>query len=129
MAKTIQCLYGVLVTLFHSANAVGATNVESIEITHTEYESDRTLVDIKHKRSVYDRNKACDMLISFDEPFWENKERNMTELVRIANHHVQKLNDVFIEQIFIDDYDDLYFRLARVQVCSHVISVTKLNLP
>ena len=56
------------------------------------------------------------MLISFDEPFWENKNRNMNELVQIANEHINKLNDVFAEQIFVDQYNDLYFRLARVQV-------------
>ena len=71
---------------------------------------------LPNKRSADHRSKACDMLISFDEPFWEKRDRNMTELVDIAKKHVQKLNDVFMEQIFINEYRDLYFRLARVQV-------------
>ena len=90
------------------------------------YKNNRTVINNKYKRSVNDRSKACDMLISFDEPFWEIKDRNMTELIGIANNHVQKLNDVFFEQIFIDDYNDLYFRLARVQVCIQNNSVSKI---
>ena len=52
---------------------------------------------------------------------WEIKNKNMTELVQIANKHVRTLNDIFSHQIFIGDYSDIYFKLARVQVC-----ITKL---
>ena len=120
MAKPSRYLYVTVVSLLYSATPIRCSvsrNPESIEIPQIEYKNNRTVINNKYKRGVNDRSKACDMLISFDEPFWEIKDRNMTELIGIANNHVQKLNDVFFEQIFIDDYNDLYFRLARVQVC------------
>ena len=129
MAKPSQYLYVTVVSLLYSATPIRCSvsrSPESIEIPRMAYKNNRTVINNKYKRSVNDRSKACDMLISFDEPFWEIKDRNMTELIGIANNHVQKLNDVFFEQIFIDDYNDLYFRLARVQVCIQNNSVSKI---
>ena len=77
-----------------------------------------TSIEIRQKRTLIERSRACEMLISFDEPFWRKHQQNMTELVKIAEEHVEKLNLIFMDQIFIGDYKDLYFRLARVQVCN-----------
>ena len=63
------------------------------------------------------RTKSCDILMAIDEPLWEHKDRNMTELEETAHLLVDKLNDIFAKQIFIEANDNLYFRLARVQVC------------
>ena len=102
------------------------TNINSIVPVTNAEENNKiphfaTRADLKPKRNAENRNSACEMLISFDEPFWEIKNKNMTELVQIANKHVRTLNDIFSHQIFIGDYSDMYFKLARVQVC-----ITKL---
>ena len=51
-----------------------------------------------------------------DDVLWEKRNRNMTYLVDTAKFLVNKLNGIFIPQIFSKPFDDLYFRLARVQV-------------
>ena len=56
------------------------------------------------------------MLFAVDDVLWETRDRNMTHLVDMAHFMVNSLNDIFTSQVFKDDYDDLYFRLARVQV-------------
>ena len=106
-------LFFILYNLISVWTVIGVRDVQKIVVPQV---IDEENVALQNKRSVDHRTKACEMLISFDEPFWENKDRNMTELVNIAKKHVQKLNDVFTEQIFINEYSDLYFKLARVQV-------------
>ena len=121
-------IYNLLVILFIYANIKPATLVTKTDET-VKIPDGATLVDMKQKRSVDERNKACEMLISFDEPFWENKKRNMTELVEIANKHVQRLNEVFTDQIFIGGYNKFYFSLARVQVCTGIILLSFRLVP
>jgi len=66
---------------------------------------------------IYHSNKyACDMLISFDDTLWFEGRKNMSKLVNIAKHYVDELNEKFVSQIFTDEFQQLYFNLARVQV-------------
>lgn len=62
------------------------------------------------------RTKACEVLFAVDDVLWEKRGRNMTYLEETANFMVNKLNDIFVPQVFVEPYDDLYFRLARIQV-------------
>jgi len=43
-------------------------------------------------------------------------KKNMSELVNIAKQYVDELNEKFVNEIFTDEFQPLYFRLARVQV-------------
>ena len=62
------------------------------------------------------RSRSCDILFAVDEPLWDLRDHNMTYMVEMANHMVDSLNEIFTEQVFTGAFDDLYFRLARVQV-------------
>jgi len=62
------------------------------------------------------RSRSCDILMAIDEPLWDLRDRNMTHFVETSKYLVQHLNTKFIQQVFLAPYDDLYFRLARVQV-------------
>lgn len=62
------------------------------------------------------RNKACDVLIAIDQPLWEQHDKNMTLLVDLAKEHVQGLNRIYSQQVFVDNYESYYFHLKRVQV-------------
>ena len=74
----------------------------------------------RHRRSanpaISGRTRSCDILMAIDDVLWEQRERNMTDLVETAHHLVDQLNNIFVKQIFSGPYDYLYFRLARVQV-------------
>ena len=79
--------------------------------------------------SAADRTRACEVLFAVDDKLWEKRGRNMTHLAETAHFMVNRLNDIFVSQVFIDDYDDLYFRLARIQVSSsvenlHTVTIT-----
>ena len=62
------------------------------------------------------RKKACNVLIGIDEPLWRHHDQNMTELVQLAKNHIIGLNKIYSQQVFIDDYDQIYFNLKRVEV-------------
>jgi len=62
------------------------------------------------------KTKACEVLFAVDDVLWEKRERNMTYLEEMAQFMVNRLNDIFVPQVFVDDHDELYFRLGRVQV-------------
>lgn len=62
------------------------------------------------------RSKACDVLIAIDQTLWEHHDRNMTVLVNLAKDHVEGLNRIYSQQVFIDEFDDYYFHLKRVQL-------------
>ena len=111
----IYLVFAITLKPVHSLLREKRIDVEIDKLSYQSFNSP-TNVSIKHKRSLQDRRKACEMLISFDEPFWEYKEKNMTELIDIATKHVEKLNQVFTEQVFVGEYNEIYFRLARVQV-------------
>lgn len=66
--------------------------------------------------SAADRTRACEVLFAVDDKLWEKRGKNMSHLAETAHFMVNRLNDIFVSQVFIDDYDDLYFRLARIQV-------------
>ena len=115
--KYVSPLKYLLVLLIICVNIYSSSLLIKTDISLKEPEEE-TVIEIRQKRALSDRTRACEMLISFDEPFWKKHEKNMTELVKIAEEHVDKLNLIFMDQIFIGDYKDLYFRLARVQVCN-----------
>ena len=64
-----------------------------------------------------DRSRACEVFIGVDEILFNVLARNMTDVVQLAQDHVDELNEIFIHQVFDNDRD-LYFRLSRVQVIS-----------
>ena len=111
----IYLVFAITLKPVHSLLREKRIDVEIDKLSYQSFNSPRN-VSVKHKRSLHDRRKACEMLISFDEPFWEYKEKNMTELIDIATKHVEKLNQVFTKLVFVGEYNEIYFRLARVQV-------------
>ena len=62
------------------------------------------------------RNRVCDILIVIDSPLFELNDNNMSAVVEMAQDHVNGLNDIFTQQVFVEDYQSLYFHLKRVQV-------------
>jgi len=63
-----------------------------------------------------DNSRACNVLIGIDENLYELKGRNMTDLVDLAQTHVNRVNSIYKQDVFVGEYEDMYFRLARVQV-------------
>ena len=111
----IYLLFAITLKQVHSLISEKRIDEEIDKLSYQTFNSPSN-ESIKHKRSIQERRKACEMLISFDEPFWEYKEKNMTEIIDVAKKHVEKLNQVFTEQVFVGEYNEIYFRLARVQV-------------
>jgi len=66
--------------------------------------------------SLEGRNKACDVLVAFDESLYMEHDGNMTVLVDLAKEHIKGLNQIFADQIFVDDHESYFFNLKRVQV-------------
>lgn len=63
------------------------------------------------------RSKACNVLISVDEPLWEHRDKNMTSLLESAQGLVDNVNRVFSTQVFTEGTGrDIYFRISRIQV-------------
>jgi len=73
-------------------------------------------IPVSSKDSVKDRKRACEILFAVDDVLWEKRHKNMTHLVDMAHFMVNGLNDIFIPQVFKEKFNDIYFRLARVQV-------------
>ena len=111
----IYLVFAITLKPVHSLLREKRIDVEIDKLSYQSFNSPSN-VSVKHKRSLQDRRKACEILISFDEPFWEHKEKNMTALIDVATKHVEKLNQVFTEQVFVGEYNEIYFRVARVQV-------------
>ena len=58
------------------------------------------LIPSRHKRSSWDsRSRACKVFIGIDEPLFEHHEKNLSAVVKLAQDHVEALNDIFIEQV------------------------------
>ncbi|XP_023333656.1 disintegrin and metalloproteinase domain-containing protein 10 [Eurytemora carolleeae] len=63
-----------------------------------------------------EKSRSCDVLIGIDEDFYIQHDRNMTQLVDLAQTHIDRVNQIYHQAVFVDDFADIYFRLARVQV-------------
>ena len=61
-----------------------------------------------------DRRRACHVLIAIDQPLWEVHDRNMSALADLANAHIEGLNEIFANQVFVDKFDSYYFVLKRL---------------
>ena len=77
---------------------------------------DITSTEVSDFNALVGRNKACNVLIGIDEPLWSHHEKNMTCIVQLAKDHINGLNKIFSEQVFIEDYKHYYFNLKRVEV-------------
>jgi len=66
--------------------------------------------------SLEGRNKACDVLVAFDESLYMEHDGNMTYLVDLAKDHIKGLNQIFANQVFVDPHESYFFNLKRVQV-------------
>jgi len=62
------------------------------------------------------KTRACDILIGIDDNLYELKEKNMSALVDLAQTHIDAVNKIYNKAVFVDEFSDVYFRLARVQV-------------
>ncbi len=62
------------------------------------------------------RTKACELLIGIDYPLFNNIKNSTSEARILAETHVQELNKIFAQQVFIDDYSSYYFRLKRIEI-------------
>ena len=45
-----------------------------------------------------------------------NRDIYVEGVANSQTKHIEKLNQVFTEQVFVGEYNEIYFRLARVQV-------------
>jgi len=94
----------------------GLPLMTAAEESSTELTVDIPAIPPSNHSSAHGRKRACEVLFAVDDVLWEKRNRNMTYLVDTAKFLVNKLNGIFIPQIFTKPFDDLYFRLARVQV-------------
>jgi len=62
------------------------------------------------------KTRACDVLMVIDSPLFELYAKNMSAVVELAQDHINGLNEIFFKELFVDDYQSLYFFLKRVQV-------------
>ena len=64
------------------------------------------------------RDQACDLLIGVDESLWREHDKNMTEVKKFLQFHVDFANEVYGDQVFTEGngYPRIYFRLKRIQV-------------
>ena len=62
------------------------------------------------------KTRACDVLMVIDSPLFELYDKNMSAVVELAQDHINGLNEIFFKELFVDDYQSLYFFLKRVQV-------------
>ncbi len=51
------------------------------------------------QQSLSDRHRACMVFIGIDEPLFEKHNRNLTEVVQLAQEHIDGLNEIFISQV------------------------------
>jgi len=75
-----------------------------------------SIVNGEEELSLDGRNKACDVLIAFDESLYDHHDGNMTYLANLAKDHLKGLNQIFANQVFIEQHDSHFFNLKRVQV-------------
>jgi len=66
--------------------------------------------------SLEGRNKACDVLVAIDESLFKEQDGNMTFLVNLAKDHIKGLNQIFANQVFVEQHESYFFNLKRVQV-------------
>lgn len=62
------------------------------------------------------KTRTCDVLIGIDEPLYDHYNKNLSQLVDLARDHITQVNHIYKEAVFVERFQDLVFRLARVQV-------------
>jgi hypothetical protein len=62
--------------------------------------TERSCLLFRSKRSLADKGqRACRVFIGIDEPLWLHREQNMSDVVQLAQDHVDALNEIFIPQV------------------------------
>lgn len=70
------------------------------------------------KRSSWEsRGRACVIFIGIDEPLFEHHDKNLSAVVKLAQDHVEALNDIFIDQVSSS------FLLLCVSICKMLATV------
>lgn len=62
------------------------------------------------------KTRVCEVLVGIDEPLYEHYNKNLSQLVVLASEHIAQVNQLYSQAVFVEQYSDLEFRLARVQV-------------
>ena len=71
------------------------------------------------KRSSWDsRGRACVVFIGIDEPLFEQHDKNLTAVVKLAQDHVEALNDIFIDQVS----SEFSLSACRIRVASTLVA-------
>ena len=60
--------------------------------------------------------RACNVVVGIDEPLYDLYDKNMTALTALVGEHFGQVNEIYRRSVFADHYEDVYFRVARIQV-------------